>query len=150
MYNKNTLLPSTALRSDPADKCEDITMFFMMGITDGREDLSFNQLITCAVCGKYGRFNVFMTYTVLSIFFIPVFKWNRHYYVQTSCCGTVYELDPEIGKMIAGGENVEILPDHLTQVSVGRGFTAAYKRCRQCGYGTAEDFDFCPKCGTRF
>jgi hypothetical protein len=98
-----------------------------MGITDGRQDFDFNQLITCSICGKYGRFNVFMTYTVLSLFFIPTFKWNRHYYVQTSCCGTVYELDPEIGKMIARGEEVEILPSHLTQVSGGRGFTTSYR-----------------------
>ncbi|WP_026670134.1 zinc ribbon domain-containing protein [Butyrivibrio sp. AE3006] len=125
-------------------------MFFIMGITDGRKDFDFNQLITCAICGRYGRFNVFMTYTVLSLFFIPTLKWNKHYYVQTSCCGTVYELDPEIGKMIARGESVEILPSHLTQVSGGRGFAAGYKRCRQCGYETTEDFDFCPKCGTRF
>ncbi|MBQ6407757.1 MAG: zinc ribbon domain-containing protein [Butyrivibrio sp.] len=125
-------------------------MFFIMGITDGRKDFEFNQLITCSICGKYGRFNVFMTYTVLSLFFIPTFKWSRHYYVQTSCCGTVYELDSEIGKMIARGEEVEILPSHLTQVSGGRGFTTGYKRCRQCGYETTEDFDFCPKCGTRF
>ena len=24
-----------------------------------------------------------------------------------------------------------------------------YKRCSQCGFTTAEDFEFCPKCGTR-
>ena len=125
-------------------------MFFIMGITDGRKDFDLNQLITCAICGKYGRFSVFMTCTVLSLFFIPVFKWNKHYYVQTSCCGTVYELDPEIGKMIAGGEAVEILPRHLTQVSSGKGSAAGYKKCRYCGYETAEDFDFCPKCGMRF
>ena len=34
--------------------------------------------------------------------------------------------------------------------SGGRGFVTGYKRCRQCGYETTEDFDFCPKCGTRF
>ena len=125
-------------------------MFFIMGITDGRKDFSFNQLVTCAICGKYGRFNVFMTYTVLSLFFIPTFKWNKRYYVQTSCCGTVYELDPEIGKAIARGEEVEIQQSHLTRVMEGRGFTTGYKSCRQCGYETTEDFDFCPKCGTRF
>ena len=76
-------------------------MFFMMGITDGRKDFDFHQQIICDICGKYGRFQVFMTYTVLSLFFIPCFKWNKHYYVQTSCCNTVYELDAEIGKRIA-------------------------------------------------
>ena len=125
-------------------------MFFIMGITDGRKDFSFYQLVTCAVCGKYGRFNVFMTYTVLSLFFIPTIKWNKQYYVQTSCCGTVYELDSEIGKAVARGEEVEIRQEHLTRVMNGGGFTTGYKKCRQCGYETTEDFDFCPKCGTRF
>ena len=101
-------------------------MFFIMGISDGRKDFSFNQLVTCAICGKYGRFNVFMTYTVLSLFFIPTIKWNKRYYVQTSCCGTVYELDPETGKAIARGEEVEILQSHLTRVMHGSGFAAGY------------------------
>lgn len=122
-------------------------MFFIMGITEGRKDFEYNQLITCDVCGKYGRFQVFMLYTVLSLFFIPTFKWNRRYYVQTSCCGTLYELNPEIGKRIASGEDVRIKLEDLTRVNQGRGF---FKRCHNCGYETTEDFDYCPKCGTRF
>ena len=47
-------------------------MFFMMGITDGRKDFDFHQQIICDICGKYGRFQVSMTYTVLSLFFIRV------------------------------------------------------------------------------
>ncbi len=125
-------------------------MFLIMGISEGRKDFDFNQLITCAICGKYGRFNVFMTFTMLSLFFIPTFKWNKHYYVQTSCCGTIYELDPEIGKAIARGEEVEILPSHLTQVHTNSSYSASYKRCHNCGYETSEDFEFCPKCGTKF
>ena len=124
-------------------------MFFMMGITDGRKNLDFSQTIICNRCGKYGRYQVFMTYTVLSLFFIPCFKWNKHFYVQTSCCNALYELDPEIGKRIAHGENIEILPEHLTRVGNG-GDGYSYKRCNNCGYETAEDFEFCPKCGNRF
>ena len=37
-------------------------MFFMMGITDGRKDLDFNQQIICSQCGRYGRYQVYMTY----------------------------------------------------------------------------------------
>ena len=47
-------------------------MFFMMGITDGRKDLDFSQQMICNVCGRYGRYQVFMTYTVLSLFFIDL------------------------------------------------------------------------------
>ena len=43
-------------------------MFFMMGITDGRKDFDFHQQIICDICGKYGRFQVSMTYTVYSLF----------------------------------------------------------------------------------
>ena len=118
-----------------------------MGITEGRKDFDYNQLITCDICGKYGRFQVFMIYTVLSLFFIPTFKWNKRYYVQTSCCGTVYELNPEIGKCIASGEEVRIRPEDLSIVRQRRG---CIKHCNNCGYETAEDYDFCPKCGMRF
>ena len=30
----------------------------MMGITDGRKDFDFNQVITCDECGRYGRYQV--------------------------------------------------------------------------------------------
>ena len=102
----------------------------------------------CSICGAYGRFNVFMTYTVLSLFFIPCFKWNKRYYVQTSCCNAVYELDPEVGKRIARGEDVDIRQENLTRIINGR--NSAIKVCQNCGYMTEEDFEFCPKCGNRF
>ena len=124
-------------------------MFFMMGITDGRKVFDFTQTVICNICGKYGRYQVFMTYTVLSLFFIPCFKWNKRFYVQTSCCNTLYELDPEIGKRIAKGENLEIMPDNLTKVIIP-GYSNSYKKCGNCGYETNEDFEFCPKCGVKF
>ena len=123
-------------------------MFFMMGITDGRKDFDFNQTVVCSLCGKYGRYKVFMTYTVLSLFLIPCFKWNKRYYVQTSCCNALYELEPEVVKRIAAGENVEIQPQNLSRVDNG-GYGYSYKQCRNCGYTTTEDFEYCPKCGTR-
>ena len=86
---------------------------------------------------------VFMTYTVLLLFFIPCFKWNRRYYVRTSCCGSVFELNYEKGEMIRRGESVDISKYDLNTVFRGR----PVKRCPQCGYETDEDFDFCPKCG---
>jgi len=91
-------------------------MFFIMGINEGRKDIDFHQMIMCNMCGTYGQFRMFMTYTVLSLFFIPCFKWNKRYYVQSSCCGTTYELSPEVGKRIARGESVEIMPNDTRQI----------------------------------
>ena len=123
-------------------------MFLMIGISDGRKDFDFSQSILCRACGKYGRYQVFMTYTVLLLFFIPCFKWNKHYYVQISCCGKVYELDPETGKRIARGEQVDIADNDLRDA--GYGSQPMLKTCAYCGYSTYEDFQFCPKCGREF
>ena len=109
----------------------------------------------CDGGGGSGRFQVVMTYMYFSFFFIPLFKWNRKYYVKMSCCGTVYELDPEVGKILARGGQVDIEQKDLTLVQErnGRydnGFGNRVKKCPNCGYETQEDFEFCPKCGTRF
>lgn len=123
-------------------------MFFIMSVLQGQKDIPYDKLTICSHCGSYGRLQVFMTYMYLSLFFIPVFKWNREYWVKTSCCGTVYALDPEIGRRIAAGEQIELLPEHMREVRPGsRGH---FRHCRACGYETTDDsFEFCPKCGTR-
>ncbi len=122
-------------------------MFFMMGVTDRQKELEHDQTVICDVCGSYGRYVVFMTCTVLSLFLIPVWKWNRRYYVRMSCCGTLYELDPEIGRVIEQGTDVQIGNEDLTLLSASH---HPHKRCFNCGYETDEDFEFCPKCGQRF
>jgi len=119
-------------------------MFFMMGITDGRKAFEYSRMIICDACGAYGRYSVFMTYTVLSLFFIPCFKWNKKYFVQTSCCGSLYALDSEIGAQIARGEDIEIRSEHLTLIHLKQ---KIHQKCGNCGYETDQDFDFCPKCG---
>ena len=124
-------------------------MFFIMGVEPKQKQLSYNELFVCNQCGKYGRYEVFLTFMCFSLFFIPLIKWNKRYYVRTSCCGEVYELDPAIGGAIARGKQVEIQPEHLKKV---RGYgnvqsQGAVKKCPDCGYETAEDFQFCPKCG---
>ena len=88
-----------------------------------------------------------MTYTVLLLFFIPCFKWNRQYYVQSSCCGALYKLDPYVGRRIERGERVEIVDEDLQPVGYSGGYTRSVRRCDNCGYETDEDFSFCPKCG---
>ena len=119
-------------------------MFFMMGINTKQDQLEYNHMMICTRCGQYGRYIVYMTYTVLYLFFIPVFKWNKKYYVQTSCCQTMYELNSEIGKQIENHVNIEIKPEHLHMLSQNN-----IKVCSCCGYHTEQDFEYCPKCGNK-
>jgi ribosomal protein L37E len=126
-------------------------MFFIMGISQGKKKLDYSKTVICNQCGSYGRYEVFMLYSYLSLFFIPLFKWNRRYYVQMSCCNTVYELDPETGRSLFAGKQVDIRESDLTLIQTGRRENSwSKKRCSACGYETTEDFEFCPKCGSRF
>jgi hypothetical protein len=124
-------------------------MFFIWGIGNRTKNLSQSELVICDSCGQYGRFNIFMTFTTFTIFFIPTFKWHKRYYAQMSCCGTLYALDPEVGKAFAKKQPVEILPKHLTIIQQGNVRLNAYKRCNQCGAEIAADSKFCPKCGAQ-
>ena len=139
-------------------------MFLMIGVNQERKELGSVSHSGCMSCGSMGRYQVYMIYTCLSLFFIPILKWGRRYYVETTCCHCLYELNPEIGNRLRRGEQVEIQGVDLTLVRQGRtqgfegnaeGNSAQTKesavnygrRCLTCGYETMEDFDFCPKCG---
>ncbi|MCR5773826.1 MAG: zinc ribbon domain-containing protein [Lachnospiraceae bacterium] len=92
-------------------------MFFMIGVTDGYKDLEYSGRITsCPACGIPCGCSVFMTYTVLLLFFIPCFKWNRRYFARTSCCNRTYELSFEKGDAIRKGDDSDILPSQLFPV----------------------------------
>lgn len=120
-------------------------MFFIMGISQAEKKLPFDQLLICPNCGRYGRVSVFMRYTYFMFFFLPLFRWDRHYYARMECCGAVCELDPELGKVIAKGEVSAIDPEQLR--FSGGGARSAFHVCPACGYSTTEDFQYCPKCG---
>lgn len=124
-------------------------MIFIGGINQGMQQLEYMKTVICAKCGAYGRYEVFMTYMYFSFFFIPLFKWNRRFYVKMSCCGAVYELSQEKGMALLRGQDVEIEESDLTLREEGRG-RRGYRKCGNCGYETEEDFEFCPKCGKPF
>ena len=131
-------------------------MLFIGGISQGRKLLNYARSILCGSCGSTSECQVFMTYMYFSFFFIPLFKWNRRFYVKMSCCGAVYELDPEKGKALARGQQADITQADLTLVQEGNrrssyenGSYKVWKKCVRCGYETEEDFEYCPKCGRR-
>lgn len=93
-------------------------MLYMLGVREGKRKLRFSQMIICSECESYGRYEVVMLFTGLP-WFIPWLRWNKRYYVRTTCCGTIYELDREVGKRIARGEHLEITPADLTKLRAG-------------------------------
>lgn len=120
-------------------------MFFIFGISNGQKKLDFSQSMVCPHCGRYGRYEAFMEYYYFSLFFIPIVKWNKKYYIVSTCCNSVYSISNELGIRIARGEVTEIREEDLVLVRRGSGYMS--KRCSNCGFEADDDFQFCPKCG---
>ena len=87
-----------------------------------------------------------MEYMYFSLFFIPVVKWNKRYFVRSTCCGSTYSLDQELGERIRRGEHVTLSEADLELVHTGQG--GFIPRCPRCGYELEGDFRFCPNCGS--
>ena len=123
-------------------------MFFICGITNGKDDLSYDGDLFVHSCGAYGRYQVFMTYFKLSLFFIPILKFNKKYFVRTTCCDKIYGLDKSLGQKIENSIDVIILEDDLIEIEYEQ--NSNFKICKNCKYKTHKEFLYCPKCGQKF
>ncbi|MBU5425600.1 zinc ribbon domain-containing protein [Tissierella pigra] len=121
-------------------------MFFVFGISTKEKNIDFAQTIVCTSCGSYGRLEVFMTYTFFSLFFIPIIKWNKKYYVRSVCCGSLYTIDNDLGKAIERGQKSKIEESELKPLNVNY---SKERFCSNCGYIINNDFEYCPKCGKK-
>lgn len=121
-------------------------MFFIgiFGIQDKQEIVrEFTNLI-CNNCGRYGRGRLIYEYTYFHLFFLPLFRWNKRYYLQMECCGVVYDMDTAYGKELENGADLDFTrmtkqPNEYDENCI----------CPQCGARLQRDFRFCPYCGYR-
>lgn len=121
-------------------------IFFIAGISQGQKQFDYVKSIVCQKCRKFGRLEVFVTYSYFSLFFIPIIKWDKRYYAKRSCCNTIYSLNSELGKEIEKGMDVDIRQEDLHEL-----YGCVYRTCPQCGYETENNrFVFCPMCGYKF
>ncbi len=120
-------------------------MFFVFGIANGEKKLNFVQTIVCQRCGQFGRWEAYVTYMYFSLFFIPVFRWSKHFYIKSSCCGAIYEIDKELGKRIQRGEEITLNESEL-HIMNGQSNQRS-SSCPRCGYSISTEFEYCPKCG---
>ncbi len=123
-------------------------MFLIFGISSAKKKLDFIQTILCSHCEQFGRLELFMTYTYLSLFFIPIFKWNRQFHIKSTCCNSVYSIDNSIGKRILKGEELIINEQDLHLINSGK-YSSLQRRCSQCGNMMEQNFLFCPNCGNK-
>lgn len=120
-------------------------MFFIGGVSFGEKILGTVHQFVCAVCGSYTMLEIRKQYQYFHFFFIPLFRWDVHYYAVARCCGTVYELSKEKGKLFEHGGQPPLSPEDLHIVQSGH----RVFRCPACGREYESGFTFCPHCGTK-
>lgn len=122
-------------------------MFFIgiFGIDNKSKIISTSQNIICPSCGAYGRYDVIKSYHYFHAFFIPLFKWNKRYFIQTHCCSRLCSLDKDLGLRIENGERVEIEDKHVHC----NGPHANGSFCPRCAAQVDPAFKYCPHCGSR-
>lgn len=122
-------------------------MFFIFGISSGTKQLDFQQTMICNRCGKYGRLNAFMIYSSFTLFFIPIFRFKKEYFIRTSCCNTTYPLEKELGRKIEHGEPITLSDENLNFSLAST--PPAIHLCPNCGENLDSSFTYCPRCGTK-
>jgi RNA polymerase subunit RPABC4/transcription elongation factor Spt4 len=115
----------------------------IFGVQFKAKSLIVEQGVICPCCGAYDRYEVLKTFNYFHIFFIPVWRWNKHYYIRTRCCSQTSELRQDVGERIERGERVQITNEHLVHSQpTGR-------NCPNCRASLERTFNFCPHCGTQ-
>ena len=120
-------------------------MFFIaiFGINDEMEKLNWHKNSVCKSCGRLSAYDGYMSYSVFNFFFIPIFKFNKKYFIKSACCGAMYEVSKEKGVKMEMGEYVDFTDDEL------RTSFSKPAVCRFCGYPLESDHIYCPRCGNK-
>ncbi len=120
-------------------------MFFIIGIGSGSSPLGLRRCGGFPCCGAISAAAVVCVFQQFTFFFIPLFRFRRHYYVTCPECGAVYELSREEGRRLARDLNAEIDPSRMVRISGASG----RHYCPHCGTEVEPGSRFCPNCGTR-
>lgn len=123
-----------------------IRIFFIgiFGIQDKTKKISTESAIICPICERYGRYDIVKRFTYFHIFFIPLWRWNKRYFIQSQCCSRICELEPELGARIESGESMEITREQLLCDDYH-----IEENCPNCTARVEQGFQYCPHCGSK-
>lgn len=119
-------------------------MFLLIDIHPFQKQLDHTQPMTCPQCGRFGRYEVYVTGSRFRLFFIPLFTFGKQYVVRTTCCDKWFKLDPEKGKAIEKNQPVPIDAADLEWESSNHSVSP---RCPRCGQPYEEGVNYCSNCG---
>jgi len=118
-------------------------MFLIFGFTNGVSNIGLRKCSFFSCCGNSGvTTGVTCTFQQFTLFFIPIFRFSKRYFITCPNCGTVYELTKDEGRRIVRDVTAEINPDNLFIVQA-----ANKKTCPNCKCSVDPRSRYCPNCG---
>lgn len=120
-------------------------MFFIIGVDNGTNEIGTRRCGIFSCCGTYGAIAmVTCTFQRFTLFFIPLFRFGKRYFVTCPNCGTVYELSKEEGRRLERDASAEIDPNQMYALHRSSG-----RICPDCHAAVDPNAHFCPNCGTK-
>jgi len=113
----------------------------IFGIQDKQRVVREYPNIVCK-CGRLSRGELIEHFTYFHLFFIPIFKWNRRYYMRYRCCNRIFRVPNDYAKEIKDSSDVDI--DRLEEIPR---YEYVSNRCSNCGAELHHSFAYCPYCG---
>lgn len=118
-------------------------MFFFFAITSDTREIGRRLCRYFPCCGANGAIAAVTCVSQrLILFFIPLFRFGKRYFISCPNCGAVYEISKEEGRRLEHDPAAEVDPNQIYRM-VGR--TVHY--CPNCGAPVGPDSRYCPRCG---
>lgn len=115
-------------------------MFFLIGIIAGGSDLG-QRRCTTPCCGPV---NAYLSYTFqqFTLFFIPLFRFGKQYFLTCPQCGAIYTLTKDEGKRLEKDADAQADPACMHLVR-----QIHHSHCPRCGAPVEANSRYCPQCG---
>ena len=120
-------------------------MFFFFAVTSDSRNLGGRFCRRFPCCGATGAIaSVTCVSQKFIFFFLPLFRFGKHYFVTCPNCGAVFEIAREEGKRLEKDPRAEIDPTAMRRTG-----GQAARFCPGCGARVEAGMRYCPYCGRK-
>lgn len=118
-------------------------MFFfgVFGIQDKQRTVKEFGNVLCPDCERLSRAELIESFTFFHFFFIPLFRWNKKYFITMRCCRSLYTVNEDYFQELKNSDSIDF--SRLNRIRV------SHDICPLCGNYINPNFNFCPKCGQK-
>ncbi len=117
-------------------------MFFLFGI-NSKEELVREFKLKSADGESKDTYRLFVSYSYLSVFFIPLFKWGHEFWVINSL-GDEYAIDKDKAEEVMWDEDEKIRKSDLHLMKRHTDYICPY-----CGARLDRHYAYCHECGAK-